>query len=128
MLNVEIGDAFLLRRKGIDDHLWVVISLPQVDRDNVIMVNLTSHAANKDQSCIAGPADHPWIQHQSCVSYRDAKCVSEEKLDNLRDSGELIPQDHASDEFIRKLLDGANITNAMPGKCLEILRQQDLAD
>src|SRR5262245_31893923 len=88
---VEIGNTFVLVNEKIDSHLWIVISEPQQDAANVVIVNLTTWVDWKDQSCILVVGDHPWITHDSCVSYQDAKCVAEQVLDGLVVSGRLIP-------------------------------------
>jgi hypothetical protein len=81
---VEIGDAFLLENRTIDPHLWIVISDPSADSVNVVIVNLTSHDdPSKDASCFLQPGEHPWITHETCVRYKDARVVAESQLDVL---------------------------------------------
>ena len=41
-------------------HLWVVISLPD-EIGEVVVVNLTSHRDNKDQSCVIEAGEHPFV-------------------------------------------------------------------
>lgn len=125
---MEIGDTFLLARKNIDEHFWIVISHPQYNPECVIIVNLTSWHAIKDQSCILDPQDHDWIRHRTCISYQDAKCVSESKLDQLIAAGELRPHTSASPALLGKILQGAFLTDAMPNKCKQVLIEQDLID
>jgi hypothetical protein len=126
---VDIGDAFLLDDRSIDPHLWIVISRPQDNPDEVVIVNLTSHdSPEKDDSCVLGPGDHPWIQHKTSVRYRDARIASESDLDDLVRRGWLIPQAAASDELITKILDGAEISPHLPGKHRRILENQGLLE
>jgi hypothetical protein len=122
---VEIGDAFLLTERDLEPHLWFVVSLPQ-ENPEVVIVNLTTHSQSKDQSCILDVGDHPWIKHKSCISYRDAKLVSEEKLDFLVRQGHLSPQAAIADAVITKILIGAEITDEMPMKCQKVLIDQGL--
>lgn len=123
---MDIGDAFLLTDARIEEHLWIVISLPGEDPENVIIVSLTTLTDWKDQSCILGPTDHPWIKHETCVSYRDAKCVPESKLDDLIKSNQLKPLAAASDVLIGKVLEGAERTDELPLKCIDVLAKQNL--
>lgn len=125
---MEIGDAFLLSNRGIDAHLWIVISLPQHDPEHVVIVNLTTYTREKDPTCLLDVGDHPWITHATCVQYQDAKVVAESKLDSLVQGGQLKPWPPASDELVEKLLRGAANSDALPGKCLAILRSQSLVD
>jgi hypothetical protein len=123
---VDIGDAFLLIDDRIDEHLWIVISLPGDNPDAVVIVSLTTRQDWKDQSCILGPADHPWIKHETCVSYRDARCVAEIKLDELIAKAQLRMLATASDELLGKILAGAELTEDLPLKCSAVLIKQNL--
>jgi hypothetical protein len=125
---VEIGQTFLLQDKGTDSHLWVVISTPQQNPEEVVIVNLTSWDKLKDQSCVLGPEDHAWISHKTCVRYQDAKCVAESKLDELFAAGLLARHDDATDDLLRKVLLGAGTTEALPNKCRRVLIDQILID
>jgi hypothetical protein len=113
---VEIGDTFVLVNQKIDPHLWIVISLPQNNAEEIVIVNLTTHGVWKDQSCILDAGQHPWIRHKSCVSYRDAKCVPELQLDSLLASGVLVRDAPVTDDILRLLLMGAVLTNDLPNK------------
>ena len=123
---MDIGDAFLLADARIEEHLWIVISLPGSDPETVVIVSLTTLGDWKDQSCVLRPADHPWIKHETCVSYRDAKCVPESKLDELLKSNQLKPLAAASDELIGKILEGAERTDELPLRCVDVLAKQNL--
>ncbi|MBX9792337.1 MAG: hypothetical protein K2Y37_25840 [Pirellulales bacterium] len=125
---MQIGDAFLLEDRDIDPHLWVVISHPQENAQAVVIVNLTSLGPTKDQSCVLNVGDHPWISHATCVHYADAKCVSEETIDQLVAKSLLQPREPAADALLAKILRGAAITDAMPIKCRRVLVDQDLID
>ena len=39
---MKAGDAFYIRDRSVDTHLWVVISDPQRDPARVIMVSVTT--------------------------------------------------------------------------------------
>lgn len=121
---MEIGDTFLLRDPRIDEHLWIVISEPQQDSERVVIVSLTSHREDKDQSCVLDVGDHPWIRHKTCVSYRDTKCVAESQLDSLVQRSLLEPREAATDDLLAKLFDGAEQTDEMPNKCRKVLVDQ----
>lgn len=124
---MEIGDTFLLDDRSIDPHLWVVISDPAADRERVVIVNLTSHDdLSKDSSCLLQVGDHPWVSHETCVRYKDARIVAELQLDALVKRKRLEPREPVSDELLTKILEGAERTEFLPLKCREILRLQGL--
>lgn len=127
MTYVEIGDALLLEDKSIDPHLWIVISDPAIDPDQVVIVNLTSHDdPSKDTSCVLQAGDHPWVTDATCVRYKDARIVPEAQLDELIKNKRLRPQEPVSDEMLTKIFRGAELTELLPLKCRKILQSQGL--
>jgi hypothetical protein len=74
----EVGTTFLMDVGG--SHLWVVISDPQADPDQVVIVSLTTWHARKDQSCIIERGEHPWATHRACVFYAKAMIVTEQQI------------------------------------------------
>ncbi|MEX2120191.1 MAG: hypothetical protein WD847_11405 [Pirellulales bacterium] len=126
---MEIGDAFLLEDSKIDPHLWVVISDPGKDDEQVVIVNLTSHdSPEKDDSCILDPGDHPWVRHKTSVRYRDARVASERDLDKLVKKRKLKPQNPVSNETLGKILAGAQMSPHFPLRPRRILQDQDLLE
>lgn len=124
---MEIGDALLLEDRSIDAHLWIVISDPAIDPEQVVIVNLTSHDdPSKDASCVLQTGDHPWITHATCVRYKDARIVRESQLDELVKKKSLIPQEPVSDEVLTKIFRGVELTELMSLKCRKILQSQGL--
>ncbi len=69
---MNAGDTFLVDEPATsyDSHLWMVVSAPERDRDRVVILNLTSWRADKDQACVLEPGDHPYVRHRSCVRKR----------------------------------------------------------
>lgn len=45
-----------------------------------MLVNLTSQALLKDQSCILNVGDHPFIKHETVINYAEAVISSEEAI------------------------------------------------
>jgi hypothetical protein len=66
---MKAGDTLLIDDPGttLDSHLWIVISDPDVDPEHVVIVNLTSYRADKDQACVLDKGDHPYLSHRTCV-------------------------------------------------------------
>ncbi len=130
---MDIGDAFLSVDPDIDDHLQIVISDPGRDPTSIVIVSLTSyskfeHEIYKDKSCLLNPGDHPWINHPTCVSYRDGRVVSEEILDAASNNGLVTTEPAISDEILDRILQGAEQTEELPNKCRAILARQGLIE
>ncbi len=86
-----------------DSHFWIILSDPKKDPARVLIVNLTSWEAWKDQACTFAVGDHPYVQHKTCVNYRDAKVVALEKLYQLKDSGKLKMGEPLSPGLLQKV-------------------------
>lgn len=82
------GDCFVIT--GYNAHLWMVISDPDADCDNVVIVNVTTFDTYKDKTCVLDPDDHPWIKHRSCVNFSGARQVSTKQLTALEAGGKLL--------------------------------------
>jgi len=130
---VEIGDFFLLSDRSIDEHPYVIISMPDLDPDQVVIVSFTSynepyHEIVKDGSCILRSDDHPWIHHKTCVSYRDGKIVKKSELERLESAGHITFREPVSNGILQRILQGAEQTDELPGKCRKVLEDQDLIE
>jgi hypothetical protein len=117
------GTVFL--RSGEDKHFWVVLSDPAKDKDRVLVVNWTTHADYKEQTCILEPGEHRCLTRRCCVYYTGA---SIEKLDSLQ-YAELcnnitVFNEPLAAEILQRIRDGAaksdNILKAGP----TLLREQ----
>ena len=50
---------------------------------------MTSLQPGKDESCILGPGDHPFLKHDSIMNYKDARVVSIDVLRRLHSRNEI---------------------------------------
>ncbi len=70
---------------------WVILSDPDIDPDNVLIVNLTDADGHDDQSCVLDASDHPGVfTKASCVAYRFAKLTCVSALEAAEAKGLLI--------------------------------------
>jgi hypothetical protein len=127
---LKAGDAFLLQQQGasIDSHFWFILSDADQDADNVLIVNLTSWRADKDQACVLGPNHHTYIQHDTCVNYGGAKVVSLAQLNTLKDTGLLLHQTPLTAGLLKLVRERVSRSTTMKLKHVEILEQQGLVD
>jgi hypothetical protein len=125
---VRIGDTFL--RTDSDKHLWIVLSDPEKDPDNVLLVNMTSWTFTKESACILNRGDHPWIKHKTCINYDDYDTVvtTLADLQNAKDAGAVIVQKPLSKAVLRRVLEGAAASERLSLEKAEILENQGLID
>ena len=123
---MNAGDAFLLADRGIDPHLWFVLSDPSLDPRHVVIVSFTSWAPYKDQSCVVDQGDHPWIKHKTCVYFRGAQVVSNDILDRQVAAGVLVPQPPLGQALLDRIRAASGQSKGMKGGPYQILEDQGL--
>ena len=121
---MDAGTTFLL--SAVDIHLWIIISDPNLDAENVLIVNLTTLAPRKEQSCVLKVGDHPWIRHDTCVNYGDSQVTTLDKLVAAQNANALMIQSPASPDVLKRIHEGAMNSTKMPLDHAEILISQGL--
>jgi len=77
-----LGDSFMLPKPGHEvEHLWVLITNPDPQTHEAIMVNVTTLRPHSDTTIVLNPGDHPFIQRPSVIFYADARTVDTRLLD-----------------------------------------------
>jgi len=124
---MEIGDVYLPTNRVIDDHPRIVISDPDLNPVQVVLVNFTGFEGEfRDHSCIIEVGEHPWLTKKTCISYKDASVVAQVDVDKLIESGRLKLLTPVSDEVLARILSGAEISDELPNRCRRILSHQSL--
>lgn len=77
-----LGDTVMLPKPGQEvEHLWALITAPDPNTGEVIMVNLTTRRPHSDTTTILYPGDHPFVDRPTVVLYADARLVKVSSLD-----------------------------------------------
>ncbi len=126
---MNAGDTLIIAAPGtsLDSHLWIVISDPPENPEEVVLVNFTKYRADKDQACIVERGDHPFISQKTCVEYRGAKTASAKELQTLLDSGQISSHEPASLELLARIRAGVQ-NSRMHNEHVLILTAQGLVD
>jgi hypothetical protein len=77
------GFAFFLR-----GHLWIVVAEISGSPEKIIVVSLTTHKPGSDTTVMFKLGDHDFIEHDTVVSYADARVF--EKADFINKIEEKI--------------------------------------
>jgi hypothetical protein len=123
---MRCGDTFL--RADSDKHLWIVLSDPNLDPENVLIVNLTSYDSRKESACILQSGDHQWITHQTCVNYEDAVVTTLAKLNAAKDAGAIRTNAKLSEQVLRRVLEGVLVSERITLEKADIVINQGLVD
>lgn len=126
---MNAGDTFIIDEPGtsLDSHLWIAISDPAANPEEVVLVNFTKYRADKDQACIVECGDHPFVSRKTCVEYRGAKTASARELQTLLDSGAISSHKPASPGLLARIRAGVP-RSRMRNEHVLILTAQGLVD
>ena len=116
---VIVGDTFRI------EHLWVVVSHPTAD-DEVVIANFTTLRGNCDDACVVRPGEHPAIDHDSIVAYRQARLVSRSTLEGAIASGTFRAMTPVSADLLKRIQHGM-LASAFARPKLQLIVQQSLA-
>lgn len=97
----QFGDA-------TDYHLFVVVTGPLGENDELLIVNFASIYAgiSYDDACVVTPGEHPFIRHDSYIKYDKARIVASEKLQNGARANILIPKESTPEPLFNRICNG----------------------
>ncbi len=100
----KAGDAFMLPRgkEGIP-HLHAVVIASDAATGQCIVVNFTTKRRGVEQTLVVDAGAHPFIQHESCALFSDAKIVEISKLRAAEQSGLVKRQPRFRPEVLRQI-------------------------
>jgi hypothetical protein len=123
------GDCFYTDKdiRGTPSHPWVVISDPEINPDDVLIVNLTDADKHHDQSCILDVSDYPEVlTKRSCVAYQWANVTSVAALEDVVSKNLVSHRPPVCAATLTKILAGAEETDELKNAHRELLRRQSL--
>jgi hypothetical protein len=109
------GDAFRPADARFDKyrHLWVVVSDPEQDPDEVVIVSIAEAHPKKDTACILQPGEHPFRYKESCVAYDLANLTSTADLVRARDDGDLEPMEPMDPAVLDRIRKRSSLSTRM---------------
>lgn len=124
MSRIRVGTAFQFNDRPDDDHLYVVIS--STKQPEVVIVSVTTKRRFTDTACELHAGDHPFIQHDSCISYELAEVIALAAIIDKLNSCDLRLHDDFESQLLQRIWDGAERTRNLSNRCADILRKQSL--
>lgn len=104
---IAAGNTFiLLRATGSVPHLWVVVDGPVHNPPEVVILSLTTLRPHSDKTVILHAGDHPFIQHDTCIEYRDARFVKVAKLEELLQKRQAVQRQDMAPEIVERIRAG----------------------
>jgi len=127
-VSFSAGDTFCDPSHHIDTHLHMIISDPAVDPENVVLVNFTTNAISGDASCPVRGHEHPWLRHDSYVSFAHARVRPLAWLEEMERCGHIVRDAPLSTELLERIRRASSASTAMPTGAYDVLDQQGLID
>ena len=120
---MDIGDAFLYLYPDDECHMFVIIgkaSIAKKPRFVCVMVSSWKDGSpNNDPACIIRKGEHPFIQWDSYIAYRETSLFSEEQiLLNIKKSYERV-----SDDLLKRITEGAFTSRRMHMMYLDFIKR-----
>ena len=125
---MKAGDTFYISERGVDAHLWVVISDPDRDVERVVLVSMTTYEDYKEDVCLLDVGDHPRVSHKTCIAYNEARMTTLANLRALQDGGHLRAQVSVTKELLARIRDGVSRSTKINYKYVEILLEQEVIE
>jgi len=123
---VNLGTTFL--RTDSDKHLWIVLSDPDKNPDQALLVNMTTWDARKEKVCLLNPGDHSWITHQTCINFGDAVVTTLPKLLAAKDGGAIKLHQPLAATILQRVLDAVASSSRISLENAELLIDQGLVE
>ncbi len=103
MLNC--GDTFLTGDEEDSDlHLWIVLTPPT--EGEVVTVSVTSRRQKSELLVPLQAGDHPFIRHDSVISYRYAKIRTVDEIETALMNGTAKKREPVSAGLLKRVGDG----------------------
>jgi hypothetical protein len=104
-------------------HLWTIISDPDQDNKEIIVVYFTTFEDYKDQACAIETGEHPKITHKSLVAYRDYVIFSSSQLKKMATDGKIKIEAPLSVELLKRIRSSAHNSRLPMGRISFLDRQ-----
>ena len=127
---LTIGDTVMLPKPGHEKkHLWALITAPDPESGDAIMVNLTTQRPHSDTTTIIQPGEHPFVDRPTVVFYADARVVNVNTLEEGLRQGVCRQNAPLSAELLRCIQDDLFVSDFTPDKiekAFKIAREKKL--
>jgi len=115
MLN--LGDTVMLPKPGHEkEHLWALITAPDPQSGDAIMVNLTTQRPHSDTTTIIQPGEHSFVDRPTVVFYADARMVNVNRLEEGLRQGLVRQHAALSAELLQRIQNGLFVSRFTPDK------------
>ncbi len=114
---LTLGDTVMLPKPGHEkEHLWALITAPDPESGDAIMVNLTTQRPHSDTTTIIQLREHAFVDRPTVVFYADARMVNVNTLDEGVRHKVVRQHDALSKELLQRIQNGLLASKFIPDK------------
>lgn len=108
---LRAGQAILWAGAGADRHLWLVLTDPDPETAQVVMVMVVTQRQHTDKTVTLASGDHPFIRHDSNIDYGSARPFPSAKIQAALKSGAAKIQPEMTPELLEKVCAGVLLSS-----------------
>ena len=120
---LTLGDTVMLPKPGHEkEHLWALVTAPDPESGDAVMVNLTTQRPHSDTTTIIQPGEHPFVDRPTVVFYADARIVDVKNLEAALRQGLVRQHAPLSPELLQRIQKKLFASNFTPEKIEEAFK------
>ena len=100
----------------IKAHLWIVVTEPNLETQECVIVSVTTLKGSQDQTITLQPGDHRFIDRPSVVMFSDARLANAQSLQDDIEGGSARRHSPCSHDLISLVKDGVLASPHTPNK------------
>ncbi|MGE5343067.1 MAG: hypothetical protein ACM3SY_16455 [Candidatus Omnitrophota bacterium] len=101
-------------------HLFILIAVEK-NTGRGLIVNVTTHRAGRDESCILIPGDHPFVKHKSVINYEYSRIIFISDLKQYLLVDQLKLSDPVNPELLKRIQQRGMESKVIENKCRNFL-------
>lgn len=111
---IAAGRSFILRDRKMGEHLMFVLTDPDPDTNQVVIVTLVSEKSHTDKTVRLVPGDHPFVRWASNVDYGLATFKPANAIVTAIGNGRAVLQQDMSDDLLKRVRAGLLASSRTP--------------
>jgi hypothetical protein len=104
-------------------HLWIFVTERDPETHLAVIVSVTTLNEGKDQTTFLRKGDHPFLTHDSVVSYRHAKIADCRQIDAQVQAKTVVPHTACSAKILKEVQDGLFASEFLAKKIVMFCRK-----
>lgn len=105
-------------------HLFIVLTAPDGEPPQVVMVNVTTRRPHSDCTVILTGGDHPFVKHESVIAFEHASLFDAERLERGLRDGRIVKYSDMDDSLFEMIRRGLLTSPRTPTRIRHYCQQR----